>query len=187
MGWGRMTWRERGSLLESFDSTAPNVGSMKFLLRLLLIVLLSSFIISAYAASIVDWHPIGIAMAALIMTMGVIGGLVMEHTFNRTLDKIQIFSEGIKPFSSVLRRIRGIRFIERESIDSIELKHYSYQANENSNAIDRINTIIMIRKKDNSNILVGIRSKKMANRIARKINDHWMMPVIETYPQAIQY
>ena len=173
-------------MLESFDSTAPNVRSMKLLLRLLLIVLLFSFILSVYAASILDWHPIGITMAALIMTMGVIGGLVMEHIFNKTLDKIQIFSEGIKPFSSVFRRIRGIRFIEKESIESIELKYYSYQANQDSNAIERINTIIMIRKKDNSNILVGIRSKEIANRIARKINDHWMIPVIETHPQSIQ-
>ena len=159
---------------------------MKLLLRLLPIVLIFSFILSIYAASIVDWHPMGIAMATLIMTMGVIGGLIMEHTFNQTLDKIQIFSEGVKPFSSVLRRIKRIRFIERKSIDSVELKHLSYPANDNSNAIGKTNIIIIIIRKDGSVIHVGTRSKEMANKIAKKINDRWMIPVIETRPQAIQ-
>lgn len=164
---------------KSFDPTVSNVASMKLMLRLTLIVIPLVFIISVYAASIMEWHIIGIAMLVMIMTMGVVCYLVIEYAFNQHLDKIQIYSEGVKPFNSILGRIRGIRFIDRTSIDSVELRYGSSQGNENVRGFEGINTTIMIRKRDGSNILVGRRSKEMATEIARKINGYWAIPVIE--------
>jgi len=170
---------EKGVLVRTIESTDPMAPRKKLVLLAewislpLIAMIMLGLLLLTEIESNEYWYVFVIILCG-VLPMEAITMLYVANQFHAQTEPINIYSNGVEAYSSIINKLRGVDgFLHKSDLVGIELRDVSVNA-QGKRDYDRS---ITLELNDGKRRLIGVRAREVATEATRTMSLMWSLPI----------